>query len=491
MMFDNKAISLLIVEDNIGDYLLLKELLNVMPIKIDFVAHVTTMGEVESLIHSKSFDIALLDLTLPDSQYTDSVIRLTTLLPQIPIIIFSGLADIELAKNTISLGAQDYLVKGEFNDLLLFKTIQYSIERKKIQQAIKLSLDRYEFVIDNVTHDIIWEWDIINDTTIYGNSINQILNYTTKDKNQSLDWMLKKIHPEDRERVTKTIKNCFNTNIEKWQDEYRILGADNNYRIIFNRGFVLYNEQNEPYLMIGAMTDITERKSLENRLFHQKINQQKLIIELSIQAQENEKNNLASELHDNVNQILAVAKIYLKMAIDQKELPDEIDLVKKSHQFVTDAIEELRKISHSLYSPTLGNIKLQDALQRLSYELNNAKEFTVELIQDGDHNILVDEKKSLCLYRIAQEQINNIIKYSKAKHVTIKLSITNKCIQLSIVDDGVGFEKHTSMGIGLKNIQQRVQFYEGDFSISSAPGKGCTLIVSIPLRDLPILTNGL
>jgi two-component system sensor histidine kinase UhpB len=90
----------------------------------------------------------------------------------------------------------------------------------------------------------------------------------------------------------------------------------------------------------------------------------------------------------------------------------------------------------------------------------------------------------LMLYRIVQEQINNVLKHSGAQHATIELSTTADHILLTVKDDGIGFDsnKH-SMGIGLKNISNRASFYDGITRISSAPGKGCTLEVTIPMEN--------
>jgi two-component system sensor histidine kinase UhpB len=101
-----------------------------------------------------------------------------------------------------------------------------------------------------------------------------------------------------------------------------------------------------------------------------------------------------------------------------------------------------------------------------------------------DKSQMIDNKEELMLYRIVQEQINNIRKYSKAKNVIILLSIEGNSQQLSIIDDGVGFDTSIkSRGIGLKNIQSRVEFYSGSMEIISAPGKGCTLNINIPLKS--------
>lgn len=481
MSTNNKSLNLLVVEDNFGDYILLEEYLKLTRLPIGAITHSSTMSDVAMLVKDKNIDLAMLDLSLPDCKFNDSVIRLNQLLPRVPIVVFSGLSDIELAKEAISIGAQDYLVKGEFNEAILTKAIQYSIERKKVHEALKENIDRYELVVNRVTQDIIWEWDLINDVTIRGKGISKLLGYTDEEIAPDFNWTLQKIHQADKERVQKNIEHCLNNKIENWQDEYQLQAADGSYKVIMDRGYIMFDEYHGPCRMIGAMTDITERRELEKKLLEQKIKQQKLITEVSIQAQEKEKNALSLELHDNINQILATAKIYLRLAADKKDMPDGVDLIEDSYGFVKEAMEEIRKLSHSLAAPSLGEMKLQEALKGLVKELNMGKAFSAEFINEVDLSISIDENKALTLYRIAQEQSNNIIKYAQAKNVLIKLATDSNNIQLSIADDGVGFDIHSGTGIGLQNIQKRIEFYAGEYAITSSIGNGCKLFVSIPL----------
>ena len=93
----------------------------------------------------------------------------------------------------------------------------------------------------------------------------------------------------------------------------------------------------------------------------------------------------------------------------------------------------------------------------------------------------IDKNKELMLYRIVQEQLNNITKYATAKNAAIIVKTENGNLLLSVADNGIGFDTtQKSKGIGLKNISNRVEFYSGNMNVISAPGKGCTLEVLIP-----------
>ncbi|MEO8822896.1 MAG: response regulator [Ginsengibacter sp.] len=136
MINQNKSYRVLVVEDNPGDYFLLEEYFKLSNLPVEKIFHTKNMALTIELVKDNTFDIVLLDLTLPDSTGVDSVITLDRLLPNTPIVVFSGLPTIEIARESISLGAQDYLVKGEFDHNLLAKSVQYSIERKKTMDEL-------------------------------------------------------------------------------------------------------------------------------------------------------------------------------------------------------------------------------------------------------------------------------------------------------------------------------------------------------------------
>lgn len=243
--------------------------------------------------------------------------------------------------------------------------------------------------------------------------------------------------------------------------------------------FPFLNTEGVPYQYLVIRNDITEKRTLEKELSEQQLMQQKLITEVALQEQEKEKNELGRELHDNINQILATAKIYLGMA---RSKDGDVDaLLENSFTHLTSAIEEIRRLSHELVAPSLGDIGLNTAIQTLLGESNFPDTFKVVFQDDVEDFSMIGKEGELMLYRIIQEQLNNIRKHSKAKSVVIKFSSRKKGIELSIIDDGVGFDKSKHLaGIGLKNIQNRVDFYSGTMLLDTAPGMGCALHIRIP-----------
>jgi PAS domain S-box-containing protein len=227
-----------------------------------------------------------------------------------------------------------------------------------------------------------------------------------------------------------------------------------------------------------AISDVTETKRLEHEILAQQVEGQKSITRAVLKAQESERNKIAQELHDNVNQILASTKLYLSMAI--ADHPNNIDFLRQSLGFVENAIAEIRALSSKEVSP-LKEINLQELIRSLMETLSyNANIKTI-----FEYNIpaawVLDEDLKLNIYRIVQEEVNNMLKHSRATSAGISLSDGDGYLYLRVWDNGVGFDPRLRRkGIGISNIINRVESYNGDISIVSSPGNGCRTEIRFP-----------
>lgn len=467
MMRIEKSFNLLVVEDNPGDYILLKECIDQTDLPVNKIFHAENMAMVPAMVKDHVIDMVLLDLSLPDSSGIESVKTIDRLLPSKPIVVLSGFSSIDIAIESISLGAQDYIVKGEYDEKSLVKSIQYSMERKRTLENLRRSNERYE-LISKATLDTIWEWNFVTETGLWSDAITNIFGYVGDEIVPDLEWPKKYIHPDDFERIESKLKTDIEGKKENSQDEYRFKMADGSYKYVFCRAYILYNAEKEPYRMIKAFTDITEQKRLEKELSA-----------ATIQAQERERDELGKELHDNINQLLATTKMYIGMAKNKTQT--SVDLIGKSYELIDIAIEEIRKLSKTLVAPSLDSSGLETALQSLVDDLNNSNNLEALLLYGLDENQIEDKNKELMLYRIVQEQITNIRKHANAQKVTIVVKKNSGKIYLSVTDDGIGYDPaKKANGIGIKNILSRVKFCSGTLDIISAPGEGCKLNVTVP-----------
>jgi len=164
------------------------------------------------------------------------------------------------------------------------------------------------------------------------------------------------------------------------------------------------------------------------------------------------------------------------VAIEEKE--PRIELLSKSRKNISMAIEEIRKLSKELITPSLNDLGLIQSIKELIRSIQMVKKMKIRLNISGlDENALLPEQK-INVYRIIQEQLNNILKHAHATSVVIELNKMKEQICLQVKDDGRGFDpRMRRKGVGISNIISRAELYNGRVEIDSAPGKGCRLEV--------------
>jgi PAS domain S-box-containing protein len=329
--------------------------------------------------------------------------------------------------------------------------------------------------------DVIWDYDIVQEKLDIGEGFEKLFGYKLSELKQELGDWTEHIYPDDKAGVIRKFNEwVFESDEEQWTEQYRYSRADGSIAIVMDRWIVLRDQRGKPLRVIGAMTDLTETKKLEAELAEQKVLQQKRITEATIQVQEQEREQIGKELHDNINQILTTTKLYLDMALNDEEIRDE--LLKRSHLNVSKAIEEIRHLTKTLVPPSLGDIGIKEAVAEMIEHLNLAQKLKINLKTSGLRSVSIPGPLKLMTFRIIQEQVHNILKHSKATEVNIRLEIAKKVLSIMIADNGKGFDpSKKTKGIGLSNISSRAELHNGKVMIDSAPGAGCVLKVIIPL----------
>lgn len=201
---------------------------------------------------------------------------------------------------------------------------------------------------------------------------------------------------------------------------------------------------------------------------------QQMVTSAVICAQERDRSAIATELHDNVSQILTTVKLFHQMALDG--LSDTKAVLERSSLHLQDCIDELRSLSLRLSAPTLGEIRLLDLIRELADSMSVAGKLRVTYDFEGLEECIVKQELYLAIYRILQEQLNNISRHAAATEVRILLSYNEEGLRLLVKDNGQGFDtKGQYTGLGITNMRTRAESLNGSMEISSAPGKGTLL----------------
>ena len=359
------------------------------------------------------------------------------------------------------------------------------IENKQAEQKINISNERY-LLATKATNDAIWDYDIKNKRLYWGESFYSIFGYAPGHHPGKHGFWESKIHPGDKE-ITKQLYNSAIKNKERGvvYSEYRFRKADNTYLLVADRAFIVWDNDGNAVRFVGSMQDITDRKKLEGQLLAQEINKQKTIAQAVVDAQEKERAEIGKELHDNVNQILSTAKLYLELAKTDTRQKDA--LIKRSADSIFTAINEIRHISKALVPPSVKDLGLIESVNDLVESLRMTNALQVQFTHSGDFDNIINDKQKLMLFRIMQEQVSNVLKHAAASRIIIDLRLVGKLINLSIVDNGKGFELEKvkfKKGVGLSNIESRAHLFNGEVSITTTPGKGCKLFIQVPIHNI-------
>ncbi len=323
-----------------------------------------------------------------------------------------------------------------------------------------------------------WEWNM-RTNEIYRNPVMQELIGFSNSASQNLSWWFSRIHPDDCKEVRDTIKNIIEQKGHNWECAYRFKNNAGKYLFVHDRGFVIY-EDGQAVRMICSFQDLTELKADEALRSDEKVQAQKEITETILNIQEKERDRVSSNLNENINQILAAAKMFIE-SIEPSAATFESNK-EKAVEYVLMGIKEIRKLYKEMLTqePVTGNT-LTDNINMLVDDLQNGRDIKV-LFQTSENIESISTGRKSTLFRILQEQFKNIVQHSHAKNVKISVLLFKENMQLIIWDDGDGFDPNqVKWGIGFSSIHQRTKLYNGSIDVKSTAGKGCKINIKLPL----------
>lgn len=241
-------------------------------------------------------------------------------------------------------------------------------------------------------------------------------------------------------------------------------------------------------LLLLTVVFLLNRHQLKQKNRYQReLNRQQVELFNAIAAtQDQERKRIAQDIHDSLGSVLSAAKLKLTEA---RELRPEFAADEK---FITgislldEASAELRNISHNIMPATLSKLGLVPALKNLSEKISSHKGLQVNF-SAHEFDSRLDEQTEISIYRIILELINNIVKHASASLATVQLVKHPDNINITVEDNGQGFDYQKILrekkGIGLGNIQSRVDYMKGTIDVDAVPGRGTTVIIDIPLEN--------
>ncbi len=218
--------------------------------------------------------------------------------------------------------------------------------------------------------------------------------------------------------------------------------------------------------------DVTERKLLERK-----------VMNAIIETEEHERRRFAEELHDGLGPLLSSIKMYVNFLAEKKNEAKKASIIQGLFEVIDEAIIGLKEISNKLSPHILDDFGLIAAIKTFSEKISSSETININ-VHTNDEELQLHKKVEIVLYRIICELINNTIKHAEASQIHIKLMQDNNLITLQYTDDGKGFStedvmKYKNKGLGLINIQNRIQSYNGKFTVESRKNEGAKVTIRL------------
>ena len=369
--------------------------------------------------------------------------------------------------------------------------------RQQAQEALRKSDERFQLVA-RATNDCVWDWDIVANTVWWNEGFQKMFGYKAEEIQSGLESWSTRIHPDDLQWVTDSIRRVLDSGKNSWSNEYRFRRADGNYAYIFDRGYIIRNEEGKPIRAVGAMVDITARKQTEEELKKAKN---------SAEAASNAKSqflaNMSHEIRTPMNGILGMTGLALEtnLTAEQRSL---LTTVKESGDTLLSIINDILDFSKieagkMELEPIAFNLRerLEDTVAALGLRAHE-KGLELGCFIDGrvSENLIGDP---LRLRQVIVNLLGNAIKFTTSGEVVLRVDCENKneettCLRFSVSDTGIGipeekqkviFDAFTQAdnsmsrtyggtGLGLTISKQLIELMGGKIWVESKVGLGST-----------------
>lgn len=342
-------------------------------------------------------------------------------------------------------------------------------ERKRSEQTVRESEERFRLVA-NTAPVLIWMSGPDKLCTYFNQPW---LDFTGRPlESQIGNAWVDLVDPDDRERCFDTYAQAFEHR-QPFSVEYRLRRRDGEFRWVLDNGVPRFSPDGSFAGYIGSCVDVTQRKKAEETL--------RTVSGRLIEAQERERSRIARELHDDINQRLAVLAIGIETL--KNNLPAALDQIGSLYQTTLDVSAAVQALSHRLHSSKLQYLGLVAAIRSFCSEFIQQHNVEVEF-SPGAIPASLPYDVSLCLFRVLQEALRNAVKHSGVRQFKVTLQWIDGRMQLKVSDSGVGFDTRAAMnspGLGLISMRERVNLVKGTLSVVSGTRRGTEITASVPV----------
>ncbi|AJY39176.1 PAS domain-containing protein [Burkholderia humptydooensis] len=483
MSSPSKNVEILLVEDSVTDALLIGEALTDVTEFAPRVVNAELLSASLELAKHAHFDVVLLDLGLPDAHGLDTFRRFHRQVPDVPVLVLTGLDDLSVGLQAIQEGAQDYLLKKRVETPLLSRAIRYAMERHRVAAALSASEERFQLAVSGASAGL-WDWNPKTGAMYLSPHFKKIMGYEDHELPDEITGHRESIHPDDLARVIDALKAHLEHR-DTYDVEYRVRTRSGDFRWIQSRGQALWNSAGEPYRMVGWIMDVTDRKRDEDAL---RVSREELRrLSAHIQSiREEEKTRIARELHDDLGQQLTALKMAVTLVDNElKEAgwTSRTSRLPNVYALIGQLLDSVRRIAADLRPVMLDDLGLLAAIEWLTHEFAARYRIPVTSRIEAD-DIAFNRDSATEVFRIVQEALTNVARHSAATEVTLDIVRDEPNCVVRIADNGRGTARDTRPNrhsLGLLGMRERAARLGGEIRIDTAPGRGFALTATLPL----------
>jgi PAS domain S-box-containing protein len=342
-------------------------------------------------------------------------------------------------------------------------------ERREAEEALRKSEERFRLAAV-AGRMFAYEWDAASDVIIRSGDFSQILG-TGEATETTGQQVLDSTHPDDRQRVDAAV-GALSPENPHLRVSYRMWRRDGSFLWVERTSRAHFDKQGRMVRIVGMLADVTERKQAEIALAE--------MTRKLIEAQEQERARLGRELHDDINQRLAMLSMEAEQLLEN---PSEIkSRVKQFREEIVELSDDVQALSHDLHSSKLEYLGALGGMKSWCKEF--AERYKLEIKFRADVSTPIPQDLGVSLFRVLQEALQNAIKHSGSIRFEVQLREESGQIHLLVTDSGKGFDVEAALrgkGLGLTSMRERVRLVNGTMSIESKPMGGTTIHVRVPL----------
>ena len=342
-----------------------------------------------------------------------------------------------------------------------FTVVHDITKRKRAEKALKKSEARLNKA-QQIAHIGSWELEEKTQELHWSDETFRIFGYTPNAVKPSMELFMQCIHPESMNILLESITASRNAQ-KPYFVEHQIILPDGQLRFVHEQAEIIFDDEGKPEKWIGTVQDITEKKQI-----------QKNIIKAIIETEERERAYFSKELHDGLGPLLSTIKLYLQWSERPDSIKSQKESIQKAEEVLEGALTTVKEISNKLSPHLLKNYGLTSALQSFVDQLVESYPIRIAFHSNTTRRLNLEIESTA--YRAVTECINNTIKHSKANEISIILNDSGSLLSIRYSDNGIGFDIRKILsekkGLGLYNLQNRVETVGGIINMYSEPGKG-------------------